>query len=105
MSRKNRIICLSEPEKTKFLDIFKLMSISNIMLSSVEREKSLQPRGQVVADCRFSIVCLTIFTVPMFRQRLFQKAVFLPHVSFFCVVCAGTITGVVYKLVSICIFC
>ena len=89
MSRKNRIIGLSEPEKTKFLDLFKLMSISNIILSSVEHEKRLQLRGQVVADCRFSILWLIIFTMPLFRQRLFQKAVFLPYVSFFCVACAG----------------
>ena len=27
MSRKNSILCLSEPEKAEFLDIFKLMSI------------------------------------------------------------------------------
>ena len=46
MSRKNRIIGLSEPEKkTEFLDIFKLMSISNFMLSSVEHEKCFITSG------------------------------------------------------------
>ena len=33
MSRKNSILVLSEPEKTEFVHIFKLSSISNFMLN------------------------------------------------------------------------
>ena len=41
MSWKNRIIGLSEPLKAAFHDIFKLMSISNFILSSVAHGKKV----------------------------------------------------------------
>ena len=45
MSGKNSILGLSEPKKAEFLDICILMSIQNVMLNSVEHEKSFITSG------------------------------------------------------------
>ena len=45
--QENSVLGLSEPEKSEFLDIFILMTISNFTLGRVEQGKSFITLGQV----------------------------------------------------------